>query len=813
MVSTGDPPIAAPGIDAGRLADQVATLCGVGPTLVVGHNPMVLDALRRLGVDAHASGAEVGAGLVREGEVSSPVRLAGADDHFECVLALNALESLRGGESELALAQWHRVSARYVFVVIDADAEGAHAESGRAHWEALLFGAGFRKHPAYYRLNPYEGLNREGGPLLIPLEKVPGQPLVALGHGDPLRQSGAWADAQVTRYQWAADYVRPGDCVLVAACNTGFGCHVLKHLSEAASVLGVDGDEQAIDHGTGAYAASQPALSLVAGPLIPLLEGQAEGSFDVVVAFDSLEQAVEPSTLLAQFARVLSPGGRLIVGVATGAGTSVVGDGQASPVASGSWSWLQSRLPSSLLAEQAFAQTAGSGAGEDSPTAVRAFHAFDERAREAPAAEWLFLVAMKNPVGAHGQPYRESVYGYSAPPRHLMAFARDYRNPWLLRALVEFPFRARNPRVLRHIADQVLADPANRGLPDEAAALAVVGYQLLTQGDEAATTKLVARLHAYLDGAVRSPHGLRWRISLSYLLAMLHRNEGRLPQAAELLAGLAEVDCRSFSPTIGTKIVDAAYEGGMLRAALGDMPGARQLWKTGVRQAFILLCEPIEEFVGELDYPQHFPGAVAVELLDSATRSVRALRWSSACSHGEQSRLFEQSRQSWKWMIHERARAVASNETMVRSRDVALRRMEEMIADRDSAIAAQTTLIQERDALIVRQGGELAGHVATIRRMNDMIADRDNAITAQAALITDRDRALVAQATVISQREEALARNTQLLDEQRSLVRDVRQQMEHAAARLEDLEQLQGSVVVRFLQKVGLVRKTGRPRE
>jgi SAM-dependent methyltransferase len=784
--------VAWPGIDAERLADQVATLCGVGSTLMVGHNPAVLDALRRLGVDVHASDAEVGAGPTSEGEASSPVRLAGVDDRFECVLVLNALESLRGGKSELALAQWHRVSARYVFVVIDADAGGVPAESSRAHWEALLFGAGFRKHPAYYRLNHYEELNREGGPLLIPLEKVPGQSPVAPGYGDPLRQSSAWADAQVSRYQWAADYVRPGDRVLVAACNTGFGCHVLKYLSEAASVFGVDDDGQAIDQGTAAYAASQPTLSLVADPLIPLLEGQTEGSFDVIVAFDSLGQEAEPSTLLAQFARVLSPGGRLILGVATGAGASVVGDGQGSLGASGSWSWLHSRLPPSLLAEQAFAQTAGFGADEDSLTAMRTFHAFDERAREAPAAEWLFLVAMKNPVGAHGQPYRESVYGYSAPPRHLMAFARDYRNPWLLRALVEFPFRARNPRVLRRIADQVLTDPANRGLPDEAAALAVVGYQLLAQGDEAASTKLIARLHAYLDGAERSPHGLRWRISLSYLLAMLHRDGGRLQQAAELLAELAEVDCRSFSPTIGTKIVDAAYEGGMLRAALGDMPGARQLWKTGVRQAFTLLCEPIEEFVGELDYPQHFPGAVAVELLDSATRSVRALRWSSACSHGAQSRLFEQSRQSWKWMIHERARAVTSNEAMIRSRDVALRRMEEMIADRDSAIAAQTTLIQERDALVVRQGGELAGHVATIRRMNDMIADRDSAITAQAALITDRDCALAAQATVISQREEALARATQ---------------------RLEDLEQLQSSVVVRFLQKIGLVRKTGGSRE
>jgi uncharacterized protein (DUF3084 family) len=76
--------------------------------------------------------------------------------------------------------------------------------------------------------------------------------------------------------------------------------------------------------------------------------------------------------------------------------------------------------------------------------------------------------------------------------------------------------------------------------------------------------------------------------------------------------------------------------------------------------------------------------------------------------------------------------------------------------------------------------------------MNDMIADRDSAITAQAALITDRDCALAAQATVISQREEALARATQ---------------------RLEDLEQLQSSVVVRFLQKIGLVRKTGGSRE
>ncbi|MGY0522872.1 hypothetical protein, partial [Pseudomonas aeruginosa] len=61
------------------------------------------------------------------------------------------------------------------------------------------------------------------------------------------------------------------------------------------------------------------------------------------------------------------------------------------------------------------------------------------------------MVGMKDPV-SNSIPYRESVYGYSAPPANLLQFERDYKNPWLVRSLLEFHFRATNSDVLHQVA-------------------------------------------------------------------------------------------------------------------------------------------------------------------------------------------------------------------------------------------------------------------------------------------------------------------------------------------------------------------------
>ena len=164
--------------------------------------------------------------------------------------------------------------------------------------------------------------------------------------------------------------------------------------------------------------------------------------------------------------------------------------------------------------EQAFSLLGGIPRGRGG--AVRAFAPCGlECTDTVPKDAELLLVVMRDPL-ASGFVYRESVYGASDRPAEVLEFARDYRNPWLLRALVEFPFRARNPQVLADIARRVLAQPANEGAPDAAAALAVLGYQMLEREELVAeeVTVVVRRMVEHLDRVIPSPHAVRWSISL-----------------------------------------------------------------------------------------------------------------------------------------------------------------------------------------------------------------------------------------------------------------------------------------------------------
>jgi len=111
------------------------------------------------------------------------------------------------------------------------------------------------------------------------------------------------------RYAFARRYVS-GKRVLDAACGEGYGTALLA--SAAQQALGVDIDAAAIahahaTHGQGPNVRYETA-SVTALPL-------ADASIDVVVSFETIEHiaAAEQTRMLAEFARVLAPGGFLIL--------------------------------------------------------------------------------------------------------------------------------------------------------------------------------------------------------------------------------------------------------------------------------------------------------------------------------------------------------------------------------------------------------------------------------------------------------------------------------------------------------------------
>jgi len=99
-----------------------------------------------------------------------------------------------------------------------------------------------------------------------------------------------------------------GRRVLDAACGEGYGSWLLA--GSAADVIGVDVDRAAIDHAAGRYQA-RPNLRYVQASCtaLPLVAA----SIDLIISFETIEHLEAQKDMLAEFRRVLAPGGVLII--------------------------------------------------------------------------------------------------------------------------------------------------------------------------------------------------------------------------------------------------------------------------------------------------------------------------------------------------------------------------------------------------------------------------------------------------------------------------------------------------------------------
>ena len=113
------------------------------------------------------------------------------------------------------------------------------------------------------------------------------------------------------RYELVATAAAGRD-VLDAACGVGYGSALLA--ANAASVTAVDLSVDALAVGAQTYA--HPAVRYAAARVESLPFPDA--SFDVVASFETIEHITEPAAALAEFARVLRPGGRIFLSVPNG---------------------------------------------------------------------------------------------------------------------------------------------------------------------------------------------------------------------------------------------------------------------------------------------------------------------------------------------------------------------------------------------------------------------------------------------------------------------------------------------------------------
>jgi SAM-dependent methyltransferase len=115
----------------------------------------------------------------------------------------------------------------------------------------------------------------------------------------------------VERYAWAARAARPGR-LLDCACGVGYGTEILLRNADVTAALGVDVSPDAIAHANAHFAS--PRARFVVGDALALTD--AEG-FDTIVSLETIEHVAEPEALVAHFASLLRPGGRLVASVPT----------------------------------------------------------------------------------------------------------------------------------------------------------------------------------------------------------------------------------------------------------------------------------------------------------------------------------------------------------------------------------------------------------------------------------------------------------------------------------------------------------------
>ena len=109
------------------------------------------------------------------------------------------------------------------------------------------------------------------------------------------------------RYHFAARWAKDKR-VLDLACGEGYGSALLAR--HAASVMGVDVSQQAVDHARAAYQPlSNARFSVGSCTAIPA----PDKSFDLAVSFETLEHIHEQEQFLGELDRVLAPGGVLLI--------------------------------------------------------------------------------------------------------------------------------------------------------------------------------------------------------------------------------------------------------------------------------------------------------------------------------------------------------------------------------------------------------------------------------------------------------------------------------------------------------------------
>jgi glycosyltransferase involved in cell wall biosynthesis/ubiquinone/menaquinone biosynthesis C-methylase UbiE/tetratricopeptide (TPR) repeat protein len=750
-----------------EISEEILNSCGGRKFLDIGCGMgELVQSLLAQGMDAY--GVDTSEVAIRHCNVLMPNRfqqcsvdkLPFADRSFDTTIATYSLEYLSKEELQAGLKEIRRVTHRSVYLRIRtvpaSEVEIPYTSMDRNTWEKIFFDAGFRKHPCYYLINDYESLGREGAEITILLECIPDEalaryPLEALKeerdlHMDMTREAGERSDAHIARYQWAATFIRPGDTVLDAACGLGYGSYLIQCGTMAAKTLGIDGSDYAIHYAHHNFSTLVPDLNFTVGMLPEALKGIADNSVDVVISFETLEHVPNPRALLAEFHRVLTPAGRIIVSVPNDWSDGTGEDPNPFHLHVYTLDKLRDEIKAHYEFEQLVVQSAthyknGHESKEWVP-AKRELYAVPEdiRASEAPKAEWWLAVGMKSSLGGESVPYQETQFKtFSDKDWNVTAFARDYKNPWLVRAMVDIGHRLKNKQRLASLCEDVYARHHDNSA-DTGAALCVIGYQLLNAKSAVKfedVLRFKKKVDAYVESQPTTPHGFRWLVSLHFVIAKLWLKTGDHNKAREAFEQCISLDPTEFSPLLANRTVEACQLLGVIALSCGDKAQASDYWRKGILLAQRALSADWRLSLGDMTDPVEFGLPELSSILDYASSCAYAfvnidsfedkpwwwlqLRRNS----GKQATIMERKINSLTKSLHDKNDAHAKS---LHDKDNAYAKI---LHDKDNALSRLSLKVQYHNQQVKELCSSLASQDDVISKLNQTLLLKEQVIVEQ----------------------------------------------------------------------------------
>ncbi|CAI2433389.1 Probable S-adenosylmethionine-dependent methyltransferase MSMEG_2350 [Serratia fonticola] len=759
--------------NAFEISEEILNTCGGRKFLDIGCGKgELVQSLLSLGMDAY--GIDVSEVAVRHGNALMPNRfeqcsidkLPFADQSFDTTIATYSLEYLSAEQLQAGLKEIRRVTRRSVYLRITTvpatEADVPYISMDRNAWEMAFFDAGFRKHPSYYLINDYAALGREGGEITLLLECIPDEalsryPLEALKeerdlHMDMTREAGERSDAHIARYQWAASFVRSGDTVLDAACGLGYGSYLIQCGTMASKTLGIDGSDYAIHYARHNFSSRVDGLDFALGMLPEALKDIADNSVDVVISFETLEHVPEPQALLAEFHRVLTPAGRIIVSVPNDWSDETGEDPNPFHLHVYTLDKLRDELKDHYEFEQLVVQSAthyknGAGSKEWVP-AKRELYAVpgDIDAHEAPKAEWWLAVGMKPALNGESVPYQQTQFKtFADQDWNVTAFARDYKNPWLVRAMVDIGHRMKDQDKLISLCEDVYARNHDHSA-DTGAALCVMGYQLLSAKPAAtfaAISQFESKVDEYVSAQPTSPHGFRWVVSLHFVIGKLWLKCGVHGKAKVAFERCIALDPSEFSPLLANRTVEACQLLGVIALNSGDKAQASHYWRQGILLAQQAISVDWKSSLGDVSEPVEFGLPELSSILDYASSCAYALV--NIDSFEDKPWWWLQLRRNSSTQAAIMARKINSLNKSLNDKDCALNRVSDNSAQSEHLLTALTSkekIAEGIYAALLSKDGHL-------NELGKIMQDKDDLICQLNQTLLLKEQALADQSNTI----------------------------------------------------------------